>query len=367
MNCAQALMKTLVDAGVEVFYSKSGTSEMHFLAALDSEPRMLLAVLCLFEGAATRAAEGFARMADQPAATLLHLCCGLGNSLANLHNVRKGKVSVDNIVGDQATYHVRFDSQLLSDIETEACSVSPGFLRIDKSMATHCQDAADALQAQGLPGQVATLILADVSWAEGGIAEHARVPLAPACTDDYTGQAMARVFRSGQQGGLAAGGGGPARTCLAGRRPYLRQDRRQAARRNLHCALAARRLRDKASEENVQMVYRAYEEMFHVWMGAPHPKRRRLSTKWLGSCQVVRAIVSRELLVNHRHTIDKEWLSTNLDQSSFLVVALMMLALPCADLHVWQSSGFLMEFMRIVALCDASAGDKVFSIECLGH
>ena len=110
-NGAQALMKTLVDAGIEVCFSNPGTSEMHFVAALDSEPRMR-AVLALFEGVATGAADGYARMAGKPAATLLHLGCGLGNGLANLHNARKGKVPIVNSVGDHATYHTRLDAQL---------------------------------------------------------------------------------------------------------------------------------------------------------------------------------------------------------------------------------------------------------------
>ena len=133
-NGAQALMKTLVDAGVEVCFTNPGTSEMHFVAALDSEPKMR-AVLALFEGVATGAADGYARMAGKPAATLLHLGCGLGNGLANLHNARKGKVPVVNIVGDHATYHTRYDAQLQSDIETVARNVSPGFVRTSRSTA----------------------------------------------------------------------------------------------------------------------------------------------------------------------------------------------------------------------------------------
>jgi len=121
-NGAQALLQTLADAGIEVCFSNPGTSEMHFVAALDSEPRMR-AVLALFEGVATGAADGYARMAGKPAATLLHLGCGLGNGLANLHNARKGRVPVVNIVGDHATYHVKYDAQLQSDIETVARNV----------------------------------------------------------------------------------------------------------------------------------------------------------------------------------------------------------------------------------------------------
>lgn len=157
-NGAQALMKTLVDAGIEVCFTNPGTSEMHFVAALDDEPKMR-AVLALFEGVATGAADGYARMADKPAATLLHLGCGLGNGLANLHNARKGKVPVVNIVGDHATYHVQYDAQLQSDIETVARNVSPGFVRTSTSTKQLCNDAVDAIKAaRGLPGQVATLI-----------------------------------------------------------------------------------------------------------------------------------------------------------------------------------------------------------------
>jgi acetolactate synthase-1/2/3 large subunit len=208
MNGAHALVRTLVDAGVEVCFTNPGTSEMHFVAALDSAPQ-LRAVLCLFEGVATGAADGYARMADKPAATLLHLGCGLGNGLANLHNARKGKVPVVNIVGDHATYHVPFDAQLQSDIETVARNVSPGFVRTSKSTADLGKDAADALAAaRSRPGQVATLILpADVSWGEGGVAEPARaVAAAPAADAGQRQQARrhpairpARGLPAGQQ------------------------------------------------------------------------------------------------------------------------------------------------------------------------
>src|SRR5205823_13128742 len=105
-NGAEALMRTLVDAGVVTCFTNPGTSEMHFVAALDSVPEMR-AVLGLFEGVATGAADGYARMSGSPAATLLHLGPGLGNGLANLHNARRGRVPIVNIVGDHATYHVK--------------------------------------------------------------------------------------------------------------------------------------------------------------------------------------------------------------------------------------------------------------------
>src|SRR6476469_6588734 len=177
-NGAQSLMRTLVDAGVTTCFTNPGTSEMHFVAALDSTPEMR-AVLALFAGVATGAADGYARMADKPAATLLHLGPGLGNGLANLHNARKGRVPIVNIVGDHATYHWQYDAQLQSDIETVANNFST-WVRTSKSTKDLGRDAAEAIvAAKGPPGQVATLILpADVSWGDGG--EAAALPEAPA-------------------------------------------------------------------------------------------------------------------------------------------------------------------------------------------
>ena len=207
MNGAQALLKTLADAGVEVCFTNPGTSEMHFVAALDTEPRMR-AVLALFEGVATGAADGYARMAGKPAATLLHLGCGLGNGLANLHNARKGKVPIVNIVGDHATYHTQYDAQLQSDIETVARNVSPGFVRTSASTAQLGQDAQEAIAAaRGLPGQVATLILpADVSWGEGGVPCPPPPLAAPRAADESAVKAIAALLRSGQKAALLLGG-----------------------------------------------------------------------------------------------------------------------------------------------------------------
>src|ERR671931_1135294 len=121
MNGAQAMIRTLVDGGVDVCFTNPGTSEMHFVAALDSTPEMR-AVLGLFEGVVTGAADGYGRMADKPAATLLHLGPGLGNGLANLHNARRAGTPIVNVVGDHATYHKRLDAPLESDIEAVAGS-----------------------------------------------------------------------------------------------------------------------------------------------------------------------------------------------------------------------------------------------------
>jgi acetolactate synthase-1/2/3 large subunit len=166
LNGAQALLRTLVDSGVDVCFTNPGTSEMHFVAALDAVPEMR-GVLALFEGVATGAADGYGRMADKPAATLLHLGPGLGNGLANLHNARKGKVGVVNIVGDHATYHKKYDAQLESDIETVARNVSV-WIRRSETPAAVAADAAEAV-AVARRGEIATLILpADASWSEGG-------------------------------------------------------------------------------------------------------------------------------------------------------------------------------------------------------
>jgi acetolactate synthase-1/2/3 large subunit len=164
VNGAQALIRTLVDQGVDTCFTNPGTSEMHFVAALDDVPAMR-AMLALFEGVATGAADGYARMSGRPAATLLHLGPGLGNGLANLHNARRAHSPVLNIVGDHATTHWRFDAQLQSDIETVARNVST-FVRTSTSTTDLIADALAALSAAvGPPGSVATLILpADVSW-----------------------------------------------------------------------------------------------------------------------------------------------------------------------------------------------------------
>jgi acetolactate synthase-1/2/3 large subunit len=205
-NGAEALIRTLVDAGVVTCFTNPGTSEMHFVAALDSTPEMR-AVLALFEGVATGAADGYARMADKPAATLLHLGSGLGNGLANLHNARKGKVPIVNIVGDHATYHTQYDAQLQSDIETVARNVSK-WVRTSQSTQEVSRDAAEAIvTAKGPPGQVATLILpADVSWGDGG--QPAALPEvaapSPASADVIEG--VAKALRGGGSTAILLGG-----------------------------------------------------------------------------------------------------------------------------------------------------------------
>jgi len=167
MNGAQALIRTLSGCGVDVCFANPGTSEMHFVAALDLVPEMR-SVLCLFEGVATGAADGYGRMRDQQAAALLHLGPGLGNGLANLHNARRAHTPLLVIVGDHATHHKRLDAPLESDITSLARPVS-AWVRRPLRTADVAADAADAVAAAAAPpGGVATLILpADVSWGEG--------------------------------------------------------------------------------------------------------------------------------------------------------------------------------------------------------
>ena len=169
MNGAEALVRTLAASGVEVCFANPGTSEMHFVSALDGVAEMR-AVLCLFEGVATGAADGYGRMARKPAATLLHLGAGLGNGIANLHNARRAATPIVNIVGDHATYHAQYDAPLASDIKGLAAPVS-GWVHASQSALQVAADGARAVAAAMTPpGQIATLILpADTAWKESGL------------------------------------------------------------------------------------------------------------------------------------------------------------------------------------------------------
>ena len=149
MNGAESLVRTLVNAGIEVSFTNPGTSEMHFVAALDRVPGMRC-VLGLFEGVVTGAADGYARMADKPASTLLHLGPGLGNGLANLHNARKAQTPVVNIVGDHATYHVEYDAPLTADVEGIAWPVS-AWVRTSRDAKSVAADGAEAVAAAWRP------------------------------------------------------------------------------------------------------------------------------------------------------------------------------------------------------------------------
>src|SRR6202167_2733898 len=167
MNGAQALIRTLTGSGVDVCFSNPGTSEMHFVAAMDEVPEMR-GVLCLFEGVATGAADGYGRMTGRPAAVLLHLGPGLANGLANLHNARRARTPLLNVIGDHALNHKRFDAPLESDIDSLARTVSRWVRHTARSADVAADAAEGGAAGLGPPGGVATLILpADVSWSGG--------------------------------------------------------------------------------------------------------------------------------------------------------------------------------------------------------
>ncbi|MGE3605757.1 MAG: acetolactate synthase large subunit [Lautropia sp.] len=169
MNGAESLVTTLAASGVDVCFANPGTSEMHFVAALDRWPGVRC-VLGMFEGVVTGAADGYYRIARKPAATLLHLGPGFGNGLANLHNARKARSGIVNVVGDHAVAHARFDAPLHSDIDGIVRPVSH-WVRRSLRARDVAADAADAVRATrfGASGRIATLILpADAAWNDAG-------------------------------------------------------------------------------------------------------------------------------------------------------------------------------------------------------
>jgi acetolactate synthase I/II/III large subunit len=179
MNGAESLIRTLLAGGVDTCFTNPGTSEMHMVAALDRAADMRC-VLTLFEGVATGAADGYARMAEKPACTLLHLGPGLANGVANLHNASRAQVPIVNIIGQHASYHLLYDAPLTSDIEAIA-RPSAKWLRTSFAASAIGRDAAEAVvAARTAPGQIATLIVpADVAWTDGAaIAEVLSVPKA---------------------------------------------------------------------------------------------------------------------------------------------------------------------------------------------
>ena len=184
MNGAESLIQTLVNGGVDVCFTNPGTSEMHFVAALDEVDGMRC-VLCLFEGVASGAAAGYAAIAGKPASTLLHLGPGLGNALANVHNAKKGNLPMVNIVGDHATYHLQYDAPLTSDITGIAGPVSH-WVHASGASADIARDGAEAIRQAGR-GRVATLVLpADVSWGDNpsGAADVPAMDGAPPVPED---------------------------------------------------------------------------------------------------------------------------------------------------------------------------------------
>ena len=168
MNGAQSLIRTLLASGIDTCFANPGTSEMHFVAALDQVEGMRC-VLGMAETVVTGCADGYARMTDRPAATLMHCGPGLANGISNIHNARRAQTPMVNIVGDHATYHRPFDAPLTADTEGLARAVSH-WVRTSSSSTRVGADGAAAVQAARTPpGQIATLILpADTAWNDGG-------------------------------------------------------------------------------------------------------------------------------------------------------------------------------------------------------
>ena len=165
---ADTLVATLADHGVTACFANPGTSEMHLVQALDREPR-IRSILCLFEGVATGAADGFARIAGKPAMTLLHLGPGYANGAANIHNARRAYVPMINVIGDHATYHRELDAPLSSDIETLVKPNSRWVGLVDAALTAGDRAATAYTQSIGPPGAPVSLILpADTAWSEGG-------------------------------------------------------------------------------------------------------------------------------------------------------------------------------------------------------
>jgi acetolactate synthase-1/2/3 large subunit len=200
MNGAESLIRTAIAAGVEVCFANPGTTEMALVAALDSVDGMR-AVLGLFEGVCTGAADGYARMADKPALTLTHLGPGFANGIANLHNARRARSPVVNVIGDQATWHLAADAPLTSDIVSLARPVS-AWVREVKTAATVARDTAEAIAASGrTPGHVSTLIVpSDCLWSPANGIVNALPATSPlSVTDDVVRRSAAILQKQGSK------------------------------------------------------------------------------------------------------------------------------------------------------------------------
>lgn len=204
MNGAQALVQTLTSNEVNICFANPGTSEMHFVAALDKTPEMRC-VLGLFEGVVTGAADGYGRMLDQPAATLLHLGPGLANGLSNLHNAKRAQSPVVNIIGDHATYHRNYDAPLTSDIEGTARPFSDWVRTTADADAVATDTAAAISAALSLPGQISSLILpANAAWSELSEQSTATPLAAPSASEEISAAKVVAAAKALQSGARTA-------------------------------------------------------------------------------------------------------------------------------------------------------------------
>ncbi len=206
MNGAESLINALAEHGVDACFANPGTSEMQLVAALDKQPQ-IRAVLCLFEGVVTGAADGYGRMADKPALTLLHLGPGFANGIANLHNAQRAHSPILNMVGDHATDHLQHDAPLTSDIRGMATPVSQSF-SVSPNAEALAQTGLQALSdSQSYPGSISTFVVP---------ADHAWTAIAPPIThlpgittaraSDETIAAVAEQLRGAQHSALFLGG-----------------------------------------------------------------------------------------------------------------------------------------------------------------
>lgn len=204
MNGAESLLKTLIDCDVEVCFANPGTSEMQLVAAIDSISGMR-PILGLFEGVVTGAADGYGRMADKPAATLLHLGSGFSNGMANLHNAKRAFTPIVNIIGDHATYHLPFDAPLTSDVLGHAALTSD-WCRVSESASAMAQDGAEAVLA-AMQGQSANLIIpANYAWSEAGESVQPLPVPAPKHVTQEAIVAAAKALQTGDASCLFLGG-----------------------------------------------------------------------------------------------------------------------------------------------------------------
>ncbi len=207
MNGAESLVRTLLASDVDTCFANPGTSEMHFVAALDRVPGVRC-VLGLFEGVVTGAADGYWRMADRPAATLLHLGPGLANGVANLHNARKANSGIVNVIGEHATHHLQYDAPLTADIEGIARPVSHWIGRAGTAAETATLGAQAVAAARTGAGQIASLILpADTAWNDAAGPAAAIAPPARKKADDAALEAAAKALKSAGGNGMLMLGG----------------------------------------------------------------------------------------------------------------------------------------------------------------
>src|ERR1700685_3113340 len=197
MQGAERLIRTLVAGGIDTCFANPGTSEIHIVAALDRIPEMR-SMLALFEGVVTGAADGYARMAENPACTLLHLGPGLANGTANLHNASRAHVPIVNLVGQHPASHLPYDTPLASDIEAIARPYSK-WLRTSQASSDVGRDASEAIvAARNKNGQIATLIVpADVAWNKGGVISETPLASAPPVPSLEGVDHAAAMLRSG--------------------------------------------------------------------------------------------------------------------------------------------------------------------------